>query len=219
MQAERRTVSVLIQRKEKPLPTSDRNTTRRHQSSSGPLLLLPQPPGSLSDPPGSPSGPLLVLSQTSWFSLSALVLSQALLLVLPQAPSWLFLKCEQPQIPRRPSVQMGTCRPCALQRVGGHSRPRVCRCPGCWPAGQAGGAALRSDLELVSWWEEAREEPKTLVETLGPHGQAVKGGAQTLERGSSRRAASLGSLVTMASGDRRLWACVCTSSTWWGPAA
>ena len=89
MQAERRTVSVLIQRKEKPLPTSDRNTTRRHQSSSGPLLLLPQPPGSPSGllvlsqallvlpqaswfslrPPGSPSAPWFSLRPSSWFSL------------------------------------------------------------------------------------------------------------------------------------------------------
>lgn len=74
-------------------------------------------------------------------------------------------------------------------------------------------------LSLCPGGRTVREEPRTLVETLGPHGQAVRGGAQALERGSSQRAASLDSLVTMASGDRRLWACVCTSSTWWGPAA
>lgn len=78
---------------------------------------------------------------------------------------------------------------------------------------------LHLTLSLCPAGRTAHEEPRTLAETLGPHGQAVRGRAQPPERGSSRRAASLGSLVTMATGDRRLWACACTWSTWWGRAA
>lgn len=106
----------------------------------------------------------------------------------------------------------------------GPCRGRVCTAD-LGPAGHPGQQDKQVEqhldltLSLCPAGRTAHEEPRTLAETLGLHGQAVRGRAQPPEKGSSQRAASLGSLVTMARGDRRLWACACTWSTWWGRAA